>query len=45
MHEGIIVAGTESRTGLMSQVARERFVHLRPDEVAALKAYLDQRPP
>jgi len=28
--------GTESATGLMTTMARTRFKHLRPDEVAAL---------
>jgi len=45
MHDGITISGTESKTGLMSRVARQRLVHLRIDEVTALKTYLDQRPP
>jgi mono/diheme cytochrome c family protein len=45
MHDGVTINGTESRTGLMSMVARSRLVHLRADEVVALKAYLDQRAP
>ena len=45
MRDGITLAGTESTTGLMSAVARKRFRHLRPDEVADLKAYLDLRAP
>jgi cytochrome c553 len=45
MRDGITIAGTESASGLMTAVARTRFKHLRPDEVAALKAYLDERPP
>jgi mono/diheme cytochrome c family protein len=40
---GMTLAGAESATGLMSKVARARFSHLRDDEIAALKAYLDQR--
>ena len=43
MHTGVTLAGTESATGLMSNVARARFSHLHDDEIAALKAYLDQR--
>ena len=35
--------GTETTTGMMSGVARERFSPLRDDEIAALKAYLDSR--
>jgi len=45
MREGITLAGTQSATGMMSGVARWRFSHLHPEEVAALKAYLDQRAP
>ena len=45
MHDGITISGTESRTGLMSMVARQRLAHLRADEVSALKTYLDQRAP
>jgi mono/diheme cytochrome c family protein len=45
MREGITLAGRESATGLMSMVARSRFSHFTVDEVAALKAYLDQRAP
>ena len=44
MRDGITIAGTESASGLMTAMARTRFRYLRPDEVAALKAYLDQRP-
>ncbi len=43
MRTGVTLSGTESATGLMSGVARARFSHLRDDEIAALKAYLDQR--
>ena len=45
MHDGITINGTESKTGLMSKVARQRLAHLRADEVTALKTYLDQRAP
>ena len=45
MSEGITLAETDGATGFMSSVARTRFAHLRPDEVADLKAYLDQRKP
>jgi mono/diheme cytochrome c family protein len=43
MRTGKTLAGTESATGLMSSVARWRFSHFTDDEIAALKAYLDQR--
>ena len=43
MKTGITLAGTESASGLMSSVARHRFSHFSGDEIAALKAYLDQR--
>jgi mono/diheme cytochrome c family protein len=43
MRTGKTLAGTESATGLMSSVARWRFSRFTDDEVAALKAYLDQR--
>jgi hypothetical protein len=45
MHDGITVSGTESKTGLMTMVARQRLAYLRADEVIALKTYLDQRLP
>ena len=45
MHDGITANGTESKTGLMSMVARSRLAYLRADEVIALKTYLDQRAP
>lgn len=45
MRDGITLAGTESATGMMTAMARTRFRHLRPDEVADLKAYLEQRAP
>lgn len=43
MRTGKTLAGTESATGLMSGVARFRFSHFTDEEIAALKAYLDQR--
>ena len=45
MSEGITLAGGKSASGMMSAVARNRFSHFKPDEVAAIKAYLDQRDP
>ena len=45
MRDGITIAGTESRSGLMTRTARKRFAQLRPNEVAAMKLYLDQRVP
>ncbi|MCJ7555590.1 MAG: cytochrome c, partial [Gammaproteobacteria bacterium] len=45
IREGITLAGTESGSGLMTAVARKRFVHFSPEEILALKAYLDQRQP
>lgn len=43
MRTGLTKAGKESASGLMSEVARERFVQLTDDEVLALKAFLDRR--
>lgn len=43
MRTGKTLAGTDSASGLMSGAARFRFSHFTDDEVAALKAYLDQR--
>lgn len=43
MSTGITAAGTESKTGLMTEVARKRFSVLTPQEVSALKQYLDTR--
>jgi mono/diheme cytochrome c family protein len=43
MRTGVTLAGTESATGLMSSSARQRFSHFNDQEIAALKAYLDQR--
>lgn len=43
MREGVTKAGAESASGLMTEVARGRFVHFTDDEVAALKAFLDRR--
>jgi len=42
MREGLTIAGTETTTGLMSQVARHRFTRLTDDEIAGMKAYLDR---
>jgi cytochrome c553 len=43
LRTGRTLAGTDSATGLMSGVARARFAHLTDDEIAAIKAYLEQR--
>lgn len=43
LRTGRTLAGTDSASGLMSSVARWRFSHFTDDEIAALKAYLDQR--
>lgn len=43
MKTGVAADGKETGTAFMSEVARERFSVLRDDEIAALKAYLDQR--
>ncbi|HXH01107.1 MAG TPA: cytochrome c [Xanthomonadaceae bacterium] len=43
MATGITAAGKESRSGLMTMVARTRFSHLTAEEVTALKLYLDSR--
>jgi mono/diheme cytochrome c family protein len=43
MREGLTRTGAESASGLMTEVARERFVHFTDEEIAALKAFLDQR--
>lgn len=43
MREGLTKSGTESASGLMSEVARARFAHFTDEEVAALKAFLDRR--
>jgi cytochrome c553 len=43
MRKGLTKAGTESASGLMSEVARERFSHFKDEEIAALKAFLDRR--
>ena len=45
MREGITAAGTPSKTGFMTSVAKQRFAGLHDDEIAALKAYLDARAP
>ena len=43
MKTGVTSAGTESKTGLMSQMGRQRFHVLTDAEVSALKLYLDSR--
>lgn len=43
MRTGITAAGTESATGLMTQMGRKRFPSMTDEEVKALKAYLDSR--
>jgi len=43
MKTGVTAAGTESKTGLMSKMGRQRFHVLTDAEVAALKLYLDSR--
>jgi mono/diheme cytochrome c family protein len=43
MRTGEVATGGESRTGFMSEVARERFSPMTDAEIAALKAYLDSR--
>ena len=44
MRTGITAAGRESKTGLMSMVARDRFAPTLSDaEIEALKAFLDSR--
>jgi len=45
LREGITVDGGESRSGLMTMMARTRFKFFRQEEIEALKAYLDQRAP
>ena len=42
LHQGKTLAGTESASGLMSEVARSRFSVLSADEVAAIKDVLDR---
>jgi mono/diheme cytochrome c family protein len=43
MRTGTTRAGTESASGLMSEMGRKRFAALTDEEVAAIKAYLDRR--
>ena len=43
MRTGKTAAGTESATGLMSEVARDRFAALTDAEVEQLHAYLVAR--
>ena len=40
LHTGITLTGKESASGLMTAVARKRFVHLTDGEIAGLHAYL-----
>lgn len=40
MREGIVLAGTDSASGLMSGVARARFAHLADDEIEAMWRHL-----
>jgi cytochrome c553 len=40
MREGITLAGTKSKSGLMSEVALDRFRHLNDAEIADLHAWL-----
>jgi mono/diheme cytochrome c family protein len=42
LRTGVTIAGTESASGLMSAVARERFQALTDEEIAAIKAYADR---
>ncbi len=42
LHEGKTLAGTDSASGLMSEVARFRFSVLTAEEVAAIKDVLDR---
>lgn len=43
MRTGITASGTESKSGLMTDVGRNRAPAMSDQEVAALKAYLDSR--
>lgn len=43
MKTGITAAGKESKSGLMTKVARGRFSSMTDAEIAALKRYLDSR--
>lgn len=40
LHTGITITGKESASGLMTGVARKRFVHLTEEEIRGLHAYL-----
>jgi cytochrome c553 len=42
LHQGKTLAGTDSASGMMSEVARSRFSVLSADEVAAIKDVLDR---
>ncbi len=44
MRTGKVPGGKDTKTGFMSEVARDRFApSLTPREIAALKAFLDAR--
>lgn len=43
MRTGLTASGKDSKTGLMSGVARWRFKSMSDEEIAAMKAYLDSR--
>jgi mono/diheme cytochrome c family protein len=43
MRTGIVASGTESASGLMTAVGKQRASSMTDDEVRALKAYLDSR--
>lgn len=43
MRTGITKAGTESASGLMTEMGQRRFPAFTDEEVAAIKAYLDRR--
>jgi len=43
MHTGITAAGTESASGLMSDMGRRRFSALTDEEVGDLHRYLQAR--
>jgi cytochrome c553 len=42
MREGMTNAGTETATGRMSRIARHRFRGLTDEEIAGMKAFLDE---
>ena len=45
MREGITAAGGPSKTGFMTEVAKQRFPGMTDEEISALKAWLDARAP